>query len=95
MPRSKFSDHTPEEWIEMWEADRRSTLATMYRNLTADTEAGYCPWGYSMRLMQYQITEFTTRWESKTIELSMISELDTNAKARKCFKWLKESGAIE
>ena len=92
MPKSKFTDHTPAEWIEIWESDKRSTLATMYRNLTADTEAGYCPWGYSMRLMHYQIIEFTARWEREMIELS---RLDTVAKGRKCFEWLRESGAIE
>lgn len=92
MPKSKFTDHTPAEWIAIWNDDKRSVVATMYRNLTADIEAGYDFFGHSVYQEHAAITEYAAKWERQITELA---HLDTDAKGRKCFAWLKESGAIE
>lgn len=94
MPKSKFSDHTPEEWIEMWEENKRSVLATMYRNLTADIEAKYCPWGYSARQSQAQITAYIAEWEEQQMMLDHYNDSE-KLRAIDCFGWLKRSGAVE
>lgn len=88
----KFTDHTHAEWIAMWNDDKRSVFVTMHENLTADLKAGYEPWGYSARQSQAEIAEFTAKWEREITELA---RLDTEGKARKCFEWLRDCGAIE
>ena len=92
MYKSRFTDHTPAEWIFMWNDDKRSVVATMYRNLTADIEAGYDLFGYSVRQAQAAITTYVAKWERQITELA---RLDTDAKGRKCFEWLRDCGAIE
>ena len=92
MYKSKFTDHTPAEWIEMWNDDKRSVVATMYRNLTADIEAGYDFFGHSVYQEHAAITEYAAKWERQIAELA---RLDTDAKGRRCFEWLRDCGAIE
>lgn len=92
MCKSSFKDYTPAEWIEMWNGSKRSTVASMYRNLTADIEAGYDLFGYSVRQAQAAITTYVAEWERQITELA---RLDTVSKGRKCFEWLKKSGDIE
>ena len=41
--RSKISDRN--DWVELWEADVKSVLATMFRNLADDLTCGYDPCG--------------------------------------------------
>lgn len=93
MPKSKFSDHTPEEWIEIWNDDKRSVVATMYRNLTADIEAKYSPWGHSVRQSQAQITTYIAEWEEQEMKIERLDNI--KAKGFMCYRWLKKSGAIE
>ena len=90
--KTKYSDWTAKEWISMWNDDKRSVLATMMGNVKSDIEAGYEPWGYSVRQSMAEIAEFTAKWERQITELA---RLDTDAKGRKCFEWLKESGCID
>jgi len=92
MMKSRYSDWTASEWISMWQDHMRNVLTDMMDNVRSDIAHGYEPWGYSVRQSMAEIAEFTAKWERKITELA---RLDTDAKGRKCFEWLKESGAIE
>ena len=93
MSKSQFSDHTPEEWIKMWGCCVCSTLETMYKNLNADLEAGYKPWGFSVRQSLAQINEYEAEWQKKCIILEMHDQV--MMRGFRCYRWLKESGNIE
>lgn len=80
------------DWFEMWEADIKSMLSTMYRNLVADLECGYDPMGASIARQKEEIADYEKRYHAALDNMVFMTEEQTN---KWCFFDLKKRGAIE
>ena len=53
------------EWFETWYEDKQSMVCTMIKNLTSDLEAGYNPFGNSIRNQRAEIDRYTIQFEKE------------------------------
>ena len=85
-----------EKYYSMWKADKENIICTMYRNLTADLEAGYDPVGDTITKEQAEIEAYKAEYKALH---SMLIELATdegwNAVNRWCYKDMVKRGVIE
>lgn len=78
-------------WFELYYEDKRSLLATMYRNMAADIEAGYNPMGENIRRQKAEIDRYQAEFDD---ELEKIANMDENKVERWCYLNLLKRGAI-
>lgn len=86
----RFSDAA--EWFTIWLEDKRSLLATMVRNLSADLDAGYDCFGNSVRRQREEIEAFRVKFEA---EMDGFNGMTPEAINHWCYKDLKRRGAID
>ena len=52
----KFTNRT--DWFEIWYEDKKAMIATMYKNMAADLDVGYDPFGASIIRQRNEIAEY-------------------------------------
>ena len=80
-----------ESWQELWEADKRNMLATMYRNLTADLDCGYDPLGKSIQTQKEMIAQYERGIHEAWDKFVSMTEAEVE---RWCFYDMKKRGVI-
>lgn len=80
------------DWTSMWEADKKSVIATMYGNMYADLQAGYNPFGNSIRSQREEIAAYEKDYSDTLEKFKYMTEEQIN---HWCFYDLKKRGAIE
>ena len=86
---SKITDRN--DWVELWEADVKSVLATMFRNLADDLTCGYDPCGLSIQRERAEINAYSD-WIDKCFET--FKTMTQDEQKNWCFWDLKKRGAI-
>lgn len=87
---------TPKEvgtmkWFEMWIEDKNSIIATMYKNMVADIEAGYDPMGYCIKKQRAEIEAYQNEFDD---QIDKFKEMDDAKVNRWCYYDMKKRGAI-
>ena len=80
-----------ETWYEIWDADKRGIISTMYRNLAADLQCGYNPMGATIEREKQEIRDYESAYKSALDSFKTMTDDEVN---RWCFFELKKSGAI-
>lgn len=80
------------DWISLWEMDKKSIIATMYKNMAADLECGYNPLGNCIRQQREQIAAYERDYYNTLEKFKTMTEEQIN---HWCFYDLKQRGAIE
>jgi len=86
----RFSDLA--EWFTIWFDDKKSLLATMVRNLTADLDAGRDYFGESATRQRKEIEAFRAQFEA---EMDKFDGMTPEAINHWCYRDLKRRGAID
>lgn len=81
-----------DEWFKIWDEDQRSLVSTMFRNLSSDIDAGYNPFGESIKNQKEEIRKFEANYKSQLMKFAAMQENEVD---RWCFYDLKARGAIE
>lgn len=89
---SKFSWYTPEEWIDMWIADKKCMTATMIQNMADDLGAGYDIGGNCIKRQRAEIEAYEADWQRKMMGFAA---MDEKTAGRWCFYDMKKRGVIE
>lgn len=88
---SMYKDHK-DEWFRIWEEDQESLLSTMIRNMSADIDAGYSPFGITIKDQERKIKKFENNYKDQIMKFAAMQENEVD---RWCFYNLKSRGAIE
>lgn len=81
-----------EDYISMWDEDKKSILTIMYRNMTSDLEAGYDVNGKSIRQQMEDIDSYRNKYYD---EMEKLIAMEESAANRWCFMDMKRRGVIE
>lgn len=85
-----------ENYYAMWKADKENIICTMYRNLTADLEAGYDPVGDTITKEQAEIEAYKASYKAQDYILCDMALNDGHeAVNRWCYKDMIRRGVIE
>lgn len=79
------------DWVELWNIDKRGILACMYHNMASDIQAGYDLYGKSITAQRAEIEKFMGEFYAQKEQLS---RMDSAEAARWCRADLKKRGAI-
>lgn len=80
------------EWFDMWFEDKKSIIATMYSNMSADLAAGYDYFGKSIQRQKQEIAKYEAEFERQLDKFKSMSDDEVN---RWCFYDMKKRGAID
>jgi hypothetical protein len=80
------------DWTAMWEMYTKSVIATMYKNMAADIDCGYNPFGTSIRQQRENIAAYEKEYYDTLEKFKTMSEQEIN---HWCFYDLKQRGVIE
>lgn len=89
---SRYKDHSPGEWVDMWKWDKRSIASTMLRNLSADLDVGRELDGKTVFDGIIEILVYAFNYKKEVLVLSI---KDVEAAGRWCFDDMKRRGTIE
>ena len=78
-------------WFEMWFEDKQSIIATMYKNLTADLDAGY---NYNSNMIRKQIADIDAYRQGVDEQLDKFADMDDVKVNRWCYYDMKKRGVI-
>ena len=79
------------KWFDIWFDDMVSIIETMQRNLQADLEAGYHPYGSCIQKQQTAIEEKQKYFDAQMESFKM---MDPGRVNHWCYYDLKKRGAI-
>lgn len=79
------------KWFEIWKDDKEGIITTMYKNLTADLDAGY---PYSGRAIQSQLEAIEEYKNEYYADLDKFVTMSDEQVSRWCYYDLKKRGAI-
>lgn len=79
------------KWFETWRNDKEGIIVTMYKNLTADLDAGY---SYSGRAIQSQLEAIEKYKNEYYADLDKFVTMSNEQVSRWCYYDLKKRGAI-
>ena len=80
------------KWFQIWKEDKENIIATMYKNLSSDLEAGY---EYSGRSIQNQLEQIDAYRAEYYSQLDKFVTMTDGQVSRWCYFDLKKRGAIE
>lgn len=89
---SKMSWYTPEEWTEMWIADKQNMESIMIQNMADDLKAGYAVDGKSIREQREMIEAYRADYHKK---MTAFAAMTTETAGRWCFYDMKKRGVID
>lgn len=81
-----------ENYVEMWEAARKSTITTMYQNLSSDLSCGYDPLGSCVKRQQDEIANYISKYHEALDKFVYMTDEQTN---KWCFYDMKKRGDID
>lgn len=79
-------------WLEMWEADKRSVLNAMSRNMADDLKVGY---DFSSHMIKKQLSEIESYEKGINDTYDLFKTMSDEEVERYCFYDLKKRGVIE
>lgn len=80
-----------ETWFDIWDADKKGMISTMYRNMAADLQCGYNPLGNIIKREKQAIRDYETEYENTLDSFKPMNDDQIN---RWCYFDLKKRGAI-
>lgn len=81
------------DWYEIWDADKKSMLETMVRNMASDLENGYSYFGECIQRQMREIEAYKARYNAEIEKLAM---MDNWSKVKRwCYLDMKRRGAID
>lgn len=81
-----------EDYVTMWDDDKKSILSMMHSNMQADLNAGYDVCGKSIREQMEDITEYRNQYFDQVEKLIAMEEPEAN---RWAFMDMLRRGVIE
>ena len=81
-----------EDYVTMWEDDKKAMVKTMYRNMNADLECGYNPLGTAIQRQKQEIDEYEKQIHAAYDQWVFMTEDQVN---KWCFYDMKKRGVID
>lgn len=81
-----------DNWLELWQDDKRVILSCMVANMHSDLKAGYNFFGNSIQKQLKEINEYQARYDREMDSFKTMEDHDVN---RWCYYDLVKRGAIE
>lgn len=79
------------KWFNIWYQDKQSIVATMEKNIAADIDAGYNPFGNSIRKQRAELNEYIEKFDE---EVQKLRDMGYKQAEHWCYIDLKRRGAI-
>lgn len=79
------------KWFQIWKEDKEGIIATMYKNLSADLDAGYSYSGNSIQSQLEAIEEYRKEYNKDLDRFVYMSDAEVS---RWCYYDMKKRGAI-
>lgn len=79
------------KWFDMWLEDKQWIIEIMYKNISADLNVGYDPFGKSIREARKELNEYIDKTDE---EIKMLALMDEKKAERWCYIDMKRRGAI-
>lgn len=81
-----------DDWFDLWFEDKKTIFTTMYKNMSADLDAGYDPFGNSIQKQIFDINAYKVEFDA---EMDSFKTMEEKAVNRWCFYDMKKRGVIE
>ena len=86
-----FGYDKTENYIEMWDADKKSMMHTMYKNMVSDLDCGYSPIGACIQRQKENIARYEAEYFN---DMEKLIDMEESAANRWCFMDMKRRGVI-